>query len=311
MRSLQEEKYGTQTITEVSYTTFPNKAVLVVGSNIKELEDILIAFKDTDIDVYTHDDMMLAHTFPKFLEYKNLKGQFGQGIENCLLDFATFPGPIVLTKHSLHNVENFYRGQLFTTDYTSLKGVISIENGDFSEVIKSARESRGFKTGKECETVTIGFEFDETIQKIVNEITSEKYKRVFIIGLEVYSLEQRAYFEKIVNHIPDDVLVVSFSYKAERKNLIHVNACFDAYSIVKICDYIKDFNLPMTIFIPKCNRESISQMLYFKTLKNTQVYIGKCIPIVLNPSLLKILKQFFTINFITSAKKDLESILKN
>ena len=29
-----------------------------------------------DIDVYTHDDMMLAHTFPKFSEYKRLKGQF-------------------------------------------------------------------------------------------------------------------------------------------------------------------------------------------------------------------------------------------
>jgi hydroxylamine reductase (hybrid-cluster protein) len=64
--------------------------------------------------------MMLAHTFPKFSEYKRLKGQYGQGLENCLLDFATFPGPIILTAHSLHNIENFYRGRLFTTDYITI-----------------------------------------------------------------------------------------------------------------------------------------------------------------------------------------------
>ena len=51
-------------------------------------------------------------------------------------------------------------------------------------------------------------------------------------------------------------------------------------------------------------------MLYFNVLKNVQIYVGKCIPIILNPSLLKTLQQLFEINFITSAKKDLDAILK-
>ena len=157
IRESQEERYGKQGIAEVSYTTTPNKAVLVVGSNIRELETVLESLKDENIDVYTHDDMMLAHTFPKFSDYSRLKGQFGFGLESCLLDFATFPGPIILTKHSLHNIENFYRGRLFTTDYsTSPKGIIKIENNDFSEVIKSAEQAKGFKTGKQCESVIIG-----------------------------------------------------------------------------------------------------------------------------------------------------------
>ena len=131
IRNSQEERYGMQGKEEVSYTTIPNKAVLVVGSNIRELETVLEALKNENIDIYTHDDMMLAHTFPNFKMYPRLKGQYGQGIENCLLDFATFPGPIVLTKHSLHNIENFYRGRLFTTDYTTNpKGIIKIENKD-------------------------------------------------------------------------------------------------------------------------------------------------------------------------------------
>ena len=88
LHNAQEKRYGKQTIKRVSYTTTPAKAVLVVGSNIRELEMVLEELKDKDIDVYTHDDMMVAHTFPKFNEYKNLKGQYGYGVENCLIDFG-------------------------------------------------------------------------------------------------------------------------------------------------------------------------------------------------------------------------------
>ena len=195
IRNSQEERYGMQGKEEVSYTTIPNKAVLVVGSNIRELETVLEALKNEDIDIYTHDDMMLAHTFPNFKMYPRLKGQYGQGIENCLLDFATFPGPIVLTKHSLHNIENFYRGRLFTTDYTTNpKGIIKIENNNFEKVIKEAYNSKGFKRGRQCETISIGYNYDEIISCIKSKLENNDYKQIFIIGLDGYSLEQRTYF---------------------------------------------------------------------------------------------------------------------
>ena len=93
------ERYGEPNSKEVSYSTVPSKAILVVGSNLRELEIILENLKGLNIDVYTHDEMILAHTYPYFEQYEHLKGQFGQGTENCLLDFATFPGPIILTRH--------------------------------------------------------------------------------------------------------------------------------------------------------------------------------------------------------------------
>ena len=64
LRNKQEERYGKQRVNEVSYSTTPAKAILVVGSNIRELEDVLEAVKNQNIDVYTHDEMMIAHTFP-------------------------------------------------------------------------------------------------------------------------------------------------------------------------------------------------------------------------------------------------------
>ena len=55
VRLAQEERYGKMQEAEVSFSTVPSKAVLVVGSNIRELETILEALKNTEIDVYTHD----------------------------------------------------------------------------------------------------------------------------------------------------------------------------------------------------------------------------------------------------------------
>ena len=307
LRNVQEERYGIQGISDVSYSTTPSKAALVVGSNIRELETVLEALKKTDIDVYTHDDMMVAHTFPKFSEYENLKGQYGQGLENCLLDFATFPGPIILTKHSLHNVENLYRGRLFTTDYTTPKGVIKIEDEDFSGVIESADNAKGFKTGKQCETVTIGYNYADTIKKIKAKLSG--YKRIFMIGLERYSLEQKVYFEKLMKLSDCDTLIISFSYNIEKDNIVHINTCFDSFGLIRVYNEIKDSGLPIAVFVPKCDRNTISQMIYLTENKNTKVFVGKCTPIILNPSLISTLKQIFEINGITTAKKDIEMIM--
>lgn len=311
LREAQEARYGKQRPAEVSYTTVPSKAVLVAGSNIRELETVLEALKDSNIDVYTHDDMMLAHTFPKFAEYHSLKGQYGHGMENCLLDFATFPGAIVLTKHSLHNIENLYRGRLFTTDFTCPKGVIRIENNDFSEVIKSSDEAKGFKRGKQCETVTIGYNHEETMNLIDSKLQNGEYSQIFLIGLEGYSLEQKAYFEKIIKLAPKDVLIISFSYSFEGENFIHVNTCFDTYAMIKIFDEIKSYNLPIAVFVPKCDRNSISEMIYLVNNENTKVFVGKCTPILLNPSLMSTLQEVFNINGITTSKNDITALTKN
>lgn len=308
IRLAQEERYGKFQEAEVSFSTVPAKTVLVVGSNIRELETVLEALKNTEIDVYTHDDMMLAHNFPTFSEYKNLKGQYGQGVENCLLDFATFPGAIILTKHSLHNIENLYRGLLFTTDYTCPTGVIKIENNDFSKVIEASQNARGFKRGKQCESIKVGYDFEKIHNLIKEKFDKSNYKHVFIIGLERYSLEQKAYFEKLIKLAPEDILIISFSYEIEKENVISINACFDSYAMIRFYDDIKNYDIPISIFFPKCDRNSISQMIYFSEQDKTKVFVGKCTPILLNPSLMNLLQEMFSIDGITYAKKDLEKL---
>ena len=305
---LKEEKYGVQRPKEVSYSTIPGKAILVVGSNIRELEIILEEFKEDEVFVYTHDEMMLAHTFPKFEEYANLQGQFGQGMENCLLDFATFPGPIILTRHSLYNVENLYRGRLYTTDFAYSKGVIPIT--DFSEVRKGIEETKGFKTGKVCSSEKVGFNYDDVIATIKTKLETESYTKIFIIGLNGYTKEDREYYNKFLDIVPDDVLVISLSCYKEKNNVVYLNACFDSYAMLRISDEIlNQYDLKTYLIFPKCDIHTISKMIYFSNRKGSFVYVGKCTPITLNPNLIFTLTKIFNIKGLTTPKKDLERIM--
>ena len=311
IRAEQIKRYGEQRPKNVSYSTTPSRAVLVVGSNIRELEEILENLKESNIDVYTHDDMMLAHTFPLFDKYENLKGQYGQGIENCLLDFSTFPGPIILTTHSLYNVENLYRGRLYTTDTACSKGVIPIKNKDFTDVIKSANEMRGFKTGKQCLSETVGFNYKQVMQEIKNKIDSGNFSQIFILGSNGYYHCNKEYFKVLQNKTPKNVLLISFTPNdADYKNRIYINGCFDVYSFMKVTQRTVEISdVPITVFIPACVRDTISDIIFLSSLKNVNIYIGKCSPMLVSPSVISALKEKFRIYEISTVKNDLGKII--
>ncbi len=305
-----EERYGEPDTVSVSYSTIPAKAIMVVGSNLRELEKILDETKNQDIDVYSHDEMVLAHTYPKFKEYKHLKGQFGQGYENCLLDFSTFPGPIILTKHSLFNVEHFYRGQLYTTDNAYSKGVIPIKDDNYKNVIDAAKNSKGFKNGKKCESEKFGFNTKSLVDRIKTKINSDKFSHIFIV--EPWDKESKNYISNLLTRVPDNVLLISLAPCEEKSNIISVNACFNSRAILELVSKIKlseDFKeIKITVFIPKCDRYTISKIIYLTSFCNISVYLGKCNPMILNTSVIKKLEKSFNIKSFSSVKRDLNDI---
>ena len=311
LKSVQEKTYGKPEETEVSFSTTKGKGILVVGSNIKELEQILDKTKDENIDIYTHDNMILAHTYPKFKEYKNLKGQFGQGMENCLLDFSTFPGPIILTRHSLFNIENLYRGRLFTTGLAYSKGVVQIKNNDFSEVLNSVKETKGFKTGKKCASEKIGYDYEKIIKEIKEKLNSQKYSNVVIIGVQGYSNEEKEYFENFIKHIPKNTLVISHPCCDSYENIICLNSNYDFYSMLKISKEIINLkeNKKINLMFPFCDRHTLSIMLNLSELDNINIYFGFWNQTTLNPNIVESLKTDFGMQGIISPKKDLQKII--
>ncbi len=310
IRQVQEEEYGKQTKSKISFSTSKGNAVLVVGSNLKELDFILDKLKDEEIDVYTHDNMILAHTFPKFQNYKNLKGQYGHGMENCLLDFSTFPGPIILTRNSLYNIENLYRGRLYTTDFAYSKGVIQINDTNFSSLIKAAKEGKGFKTGKSCEDEIIGFSYQETLDKINKKLEEKEFKQIVIIGIEGYIEDETKYFQTLLEHFPDETLVLSLSCCKEKENRICLNAIYDTTSALKLSEeLIKNSNKKISIFYPYCDRHTLSVMIYTSSIINNNIFIGRWNNSVISPAIIDTLKTDFNILEITTPKNDLTKLM--
>lgn len=311
---IRKENYGEQTDAEVSYSTRPNKAILVAGTNIQELKNVLDATKDKDIDIYTHGEMIVAYTYPKFREYTHLRGQFGKGIENCLLDFATFPGSILIAKHSLENIEYLYRGRLFTTDNFVPQGVVKIKGNDFDALIDSAIAAKGFKTGKKRDSITVGcseYQLNDKLSNVLNN--RNKYKKIVIIGTEVHTIEQQDYFKTLLKNIPEDMLVISLSNTFYRKEIININSAPDFYMVYRILEKLKSFitenDVDVTVLLAKCDKHTISNVLNLKQMGVKNIYLSKCTPIMLNPTLTQALKDVFNIMPTTSPTDDFKSII--
>jgi hypothetical protein len=71
--------------------------------------------KGKGIDIYTHGEMLPAHSYPGLKKYDHLAGHFGGAWYRQKMDFAYFPGAILATTNCILDPMALYRKNLFTT----------------------------------------------------------------------------------------------------------------------------------------------------------------------------------------------------
>ncbi|KAH9106826.1 hypothetical protein LEN26_005220, partial [Aphanomyces euteiches] len=95
--------YGAQSPAVVSCLPRPGKCILVSGHDLKMLHDLLeacAAYKTehgVHINVFTHGELLPAHGYPALRESPHLAGHFGAAWQRQSLEFAHFPGSILMT----------------------------------------------------------------------------------------------------------------------------------------------------------------------------------------------------------------------
>lgn len=314
----QVSQYGEMEPVEVSFSTIPGKAILVSGSDYKKLEEILIAAEHKDISVYTHgDEMLLAHAFPKLRAYPNLKGHFGLGADTSVIDFAEFPGPILMTKLTLHSAVSLFRGRLFTLDPIAPPSVVMIKDNNYEPIINAALESKGFINGREKPPVKVGFSEKEVYQKldtIIDKIINKEIKHLYIVGLFNFHNICDKYFETFFDILPKDCYTISLSCNKNRENIFHVDSIYDYTLLYKILNHLNQ-KIPLTevnmsVFVTKCNKHTIASLLYLKDIGVKNVYVCKCPPMLINPALMETLQNTFEIKEFTDPRRDLNNTLK-
>lgn len=315
----QIKAYGERGLVEVPQSVKAGKTILVASADLKELERVLEATKDKGINVYTHGlEMLISHTFPHFRKYKHLAGHWGSGIENCLLDFATFPGPILMTKHTMQKIEYLYRGRMFTTDIIAPRGIVKIHNNNFEPLISAALESKGFSKAQPKPTVKVGFDEKEIMAKInevFDKIDSGEIKHFYILGLLNYSSDQKEYFERFITLLPKNCFALSLSFDKSNTHIMHVDSLFDyvlVYKVIKEIRKRKPLNeYKISLFLTKCDKHTIANVLNMKDIGIRDVYMCKCSPTLVNPSLAKTMRDVFDVKEFFDPALDMAATLKD
>ena len=93
--------YGTPSPVSVRITPVAGKAILVSGHDFLDLITLLEETKDKGINIYTHGEMLPAHSYPKLRAYPHLVGNYGGAWQNQQQEFAAFPGAILMTSNCL------------------------------------------------------------------------------------------------------------------------------------------------------------------------------------------------------------------
>ncbi len=314
----QIELYGEVRETKVSLSTRPGKAIMVSGLSLYDLHQVLEATEDKDIDVYSNKDLIIAHAYPEFAKFEHFRGHFcsnggWQIAESRVLDLATFPGAILLTRNEVQNVEYLYRGRLYTTDDIAPKGVIKIDDNDFTPLIEAATEARGFRLGRERETVKIGYNTQKLEEKL-DEITEnfDNYKHLVVIGFSTKIHHE--YYEKLIELMPEDVFVISFSYPVKHKNSLVLNVGHSFALLYHVMRHLYD-RIPInsdkiTVFASRCEIRSLLNIVRLKEEGAKNVYMSGCSPRLVNPATLETFKEIFNVKSTTNPKDDLKDILE-
>lgn len=312
----RKEAFGDFVETEVPTSTRIGKAILVSGTNLKELELVLEATKDRGIDVYTHGQMIVAHTFPKLKAYPNLVGHYGKGIEYYLSDFSSFHGAIYLTRLSLHKVEHLYRSRVFTSDTIAPEGVITIKNYDFEPLIQSALSAKGFTKSMEQKNIELGIDeksFIRKIHEIADKVDTNEIKHVFMVGVPNRTEAQEAYMREFLDLLGDDCFALSFTHTNNKDNVLFANVDYASpftYLALNIFMERKSFDKMKSIVLyTRCEPHTFPTVFNLKYMGINEIYFTDCSSNVINPALTDRIREMLNLKRYTTPKADFKAMI--
>ncbi|GLI95671.1 hydroxylamine reductase [Methylocystis echinoides] len=322
--------FGTPEPTQVRMTPKKGKAVLVSGHDMKDLCAILEATKDKGINVYTHGELLPAHSYPKLKTYPHLAGNYGGAWQDQQKEFAEFPGPIVMTSNCLIEPQPRYRGRIFTAGPVGWPGIRHIDNGDFAIVAQAAAALPGFAEDAPEETVTIGFGRDTVLgvaDKVIDAVKAGAIRHFFLVGGCDGAAPGRNYYTDFAEHAPKDTVVLTLGcgkYRFNRHDfgtidglprLLDMGQCNDAYSALVVATKLAEAfgvgvnELPLSLIVSWFEQKAAAVLLTLLALGLRNVRLGPTLPAFLTPALVNVLVEKFGVLPITEAKADIEASL--
>lgn len=327
----ETDTFGHPEPTRVNTRTVIGKAILVSGHDLIDLEHILRQTEGKGINVYTHGEMLPAHSYPRLKQYSHLVGNYGSAWQNQQREFAEFPGAIVMTSNCIIDpAVGEYSERIFTRNIVGWPGVQHIEGDDFTQVIEKALALEGFDRDEIPHYITIGFARNALMQAapaVIEKVKSGEISHFFLIGGCDGDRAERAYFRDMAEAVPEDCLILTLAcgkYKFNKLDfgdiggiprLLDIGQCNDAYSAIQLASALaSEFDcgineLPLTLVLSWFEQKAIVILLTLLALGVKNIYTGPTAPAFLTDNLLGILTERFQLKLTTTVDQDLKQIL--
>ena len=331
--SVKKENLGKPEITKVSRAAKGGAGILVSGDDLRDLQRILEATKDSGVNVYTHGELLVAHSYPELKKYSHLAGHLGGSWWKQKEDFEDFGGPVIVTAAGIIPPKDSYAGSLYTMGAARYPGLPHLESGadgalDLTAVLAQAKEAAigggaegELVTGYGCDNI---FQMAEPLAKALKE--GEISKFVVVAGADGRA-KTRSYYEDFVRRLPEDTVILTagsvkdrfaendFGTIGEIPRLMDAGAIADMYSLIEVALKLGEAyegagtrHFPIVYNIAWYDQKSLAALLALFYLDIKNVHLGPTMPGFLTSTVSGILTKYFGVAEIGTPDHDIERL---
>ena len=327
--------YGNPEITKVNIGVGSRPGILVSGHDLRDLEMLLEQTQGTDVDVYTHSEMLPAHYYPTFKKYPNFVGNYGNAWWKQKEEFESFHGPILMTTNCIVPPKDSYKDRLYTTGAAGYPGCKHIsgeigEEKDFSAIIEQAKHCAPPEEIERGEIIG-GFAHNQVLalaDDIVAAVKSGAIKKFVVMAGCDGRMKSRNYYTDFAKALPKDTVILTAGcakYKYNKLNLgdiggiprvLDAGQCNDSYSLAVIALKLKevfgleDINeLPILYNISWYEQKAVCILLTLLHLGIKNIRLGPSLPAFLSPNILNFLVENYGIAPITTPEEDIKTLM--
>ena len=209
------------------------------------------------------------------------------------------------------------------------------EDRDFSEVIATAKEMKGFpKTVEPADYHTVGFNHRAVLPlagKVIEAAKTGDLSRIFLIGGCDGTEWDRSYFSDLADETPSDSLILTMGCAKNRlirseklkgatianglPRVLDMGQCNDSYSAVVVAlELAKALDcgvndLPLSLAVSHLEQKAAAVLLTLLHLGVKNIRLGPTIPAFLTPGVLELLSKEFNLMPTGNANEDLKLMM--
>ncbi|MCA9173139.1 MAG: hydroxylamine reductase [Planctomycetales bacterium] len=321
------ERFGKPEPTTVKEGTQAGPGILVTGHDMVDLAELLEQTAGTGINVYTHGEMLPAHSYPGLKRHSHLVGHYGGPWQNQQWEFPMFSGPIVATTNCVLIPSDTYADRLYTTRITAVPGGTRLTDGDFTPVIEKARQCEPLTDNVSRES-TIGFHHSVILglaDKVVEAVKSGDIKRFYVIGGCDGAELGRNYYSQLAEQTPEQSVILTLGcgkYRIRNHDygtvagiprLLDMGQCNDAYGAVQVALALANAfdcgvnDLPLEIVLSWFEQKAVAVLLTLLALDVKGIRVGPVPPAFITPNVFRVLQEKFDLK-LTEAEPPAELV---